>query len=111
MKRLEYTECFTEELDVRFVIVDKKTGKINEPVIRCVTNFSNYVLVGTLICRDNFDTYVLPDTPNIKATSFTVGYNDEEANEKHGVAVDYTREEINKEITQRAKDLIFGFKG
>ncbi len=105
MKKLKYIKHFDDILDVRFIIVSKETGNINYPIIRCVGNFDNYVVLGTLIIKDDFETYVLIGTENIAKTSFTISRGD--TDEEYETT--YSEEKIKKEIIQRAKDLIFEF--
>lgn len=96
--------------DISLLIVNKKTGKVSEPVMRCLHNFNDYVVVGTILASGDFETYTFIETPNIKEKNLTIArYDEAKAPYESNPLLSYSQEELDKEIMIRAKDLIFNF--
>jgi len=112
MKLLQYPNYFDDELDVRLIIVEKETGKINYPVVRCVGSYTDYIVVGLMMIHGDWETYIVYATDNLPKEEFTVTHSAQVVGTPGNKTtwVDDIKF-IEKSITARAKDRLLNFKG
>lgn len=103
MYKKAHTLSFDDQYDIRTIVVDITTGNIDYPVLRCMGNYNNHIVVGNTIGTDNDTTYTLFATNNLPFIQFTLSY---------VKSVD-SRKVTNYEvpfILARAKDRLHTFK-